>query len=95
MSRSRQELLSSLGSLLDSAVAEIDSDNPDRAYEERIREQIRIIGFEAATIMNLEQMMELAEDAASASGKDWGVRIDIIDKWWDDIRDKNGSPWLA
>lgn len=95
MSVDKKTYVQQLGMLLDCAVAEIKGDIQQPEYADRLREQIRAVGVSAGKQFSLDVMTEIAEDAADLVEKDWGLRIDIVDKAWDEVEDKNGSRWFA
>ena len=55
---------------------------------------IRRLGEIATKFMTIDEMTDLAEEAAAQSG-DPGVRGCIVDKLWDGLRDRNGNCWIA
>jgi hypothetical protein len=55
---------------------------------------IRRPGEIATKFMTIDEMTDLAEEAAAQSG-DPGVRSCILDKLWDGLRDRNGNCWIA
>ena len=59
-----------------------------------LRDAIRGVGMCLGQLCHLDEMLSIAEEAAGASDC-YGARIDIIDKAWHGVSDKNGSTWLA
>jgi hypothetical protein len=59
-----------------------------------LRLGIRRLGEIAAKFLTIDQMADVAEEAAAQCG-DQGVREVIVDKAWDGLRDKVGSYWIA
>ena len=55
---------------------------------------IRRLGEIATKFMTIDEMTDLAEEAAAQSG-DPGVRSCILDTLWDGLRDRNGNCWIA
>jgi hypothetical protein len=55
---------------------------------------IRRLGEIATEFMTIDEMTDLAEEAAARSG-DPGVRGCMVDKLWDGLRDRNGNCWIA
>jgi hypothetical protein len=55
---------------------------------------IRRLGEIASEFMTIDEMTDLAEEAAVQSG-DPGVRGCMVDKLWDGLRDRNGNCWIA
>jgi hypothetical protein len=59
-----------------------------------LRLGIRRLGEIAAQFMRIDEMADVAEQAAAECG-DLGVREVIVDKAWDGVRDHEGSYWIA
>jgi hypothetical protein len=59
-----------------------------------LRLGIRRLGEIASRFMTIDEMAEVAEQAAAQCG-DPGVREVIVDKQWDGLRDRNGDCWIA
>jgi hypothetical protein len=59
-----------------------------------IRLGIRRLGEIASGFMTIDEMVEVAEEAA-AQGGDPGVRSLIVDKQWAGVRERNGDYWIA
>ena len=55
---------------------------------------IRRLGEIASKFMTIDEMMDVANEAAAQCGKP-GVRGCIVDKLWDGLRDRNGNCWIA
>jgi hypothetical protein len=59
-----------------------------------LRLGIRRLGEIASEFMAIEEMTDVAKEAAAQSG-DPGVREVIVDKQWNGLRDRNGDIWIA
>jgi hypothetical protein len=59
-----------------------------------LRLGIRRLGEIASGFMTIDEMADVAEEAAAECG-DQGVREVIVDKAWDGVRDCEGSYWIA
>jgi hypothetical protein len=59
-----------------------------------LRLGIRRPGEIASGFMTIDEMVEVAEEAARQSG-DPGVQEVIVDKQWDGLCDRNGDFWIA
>lgn len=59
-----------------------------------LRSGVTDLGMVLASTRNTGQMREIAEKAAQTGGH-YGIRINIVDKWWDGIKDHTGDVWIA
>jgi hypothetical protein len=55
---------------------------------------IRRLGEIASGLMTIDQMVDVAEEAAAECG-DQGVRAVTVNKLWDGVRDHKGNYWIA
>jgi hypothetical protein len=59
-----------------------------------LRLGIRRLGEIASEFLTIDQMIDVAKEAAAQRG-DPGVRSVIVDKQWDGVRDRKGDCWIA
>ena len=59
-----------------------------------LRLGIRRLGEIAAEFLTIDEMIDVAKEAAAQCG-DPGVREVIVDKVWDGLRDLHGDCWIA
>jgi len=59
-----------------------------------LRSGIRRLGEVPSRFMTIDEIVEVAEEAARQFG-DPGVRGVGVDKQWDGLRDKEGNCWIA
>jgi hypothetical protein len=59
-----------------------------------LRLGIRRLGEIGAEFLTVDEMIDVAKEAAAQCG-DPGVREVIVDKLWDGLRDKEGNCWIA
>ena len=55
---------------------------------------IRRLGEISSRFMTVDEMMDVANEAAAQCGEP-GIRGCIVDKLWDGLRDRNGNCWIA
>lgn len=56
---------------------------------------ISMIGKKLGWNLTREELLSVAESAASAKEEWYERRISLITRAWDDVRDKNGNFWVA
>ena len=63
--------------------------------DEALCDEVSQIGKLLALVYSTDEMLSIAECAAEASGGSKSFMINMIDKLWDGIVDKNGQLWAA